>query len=744
MKGMRIIAVLLALACIGFAGWKTYSWWSEDQAQKGPPITKRPAPPVAVRPPLPPLKRPATFVLTSLPKWEPQTLSEGEWKQAYSAFTHEPFDKSGFSAVALPWRFAATPDAPESNGAIAHALAFLLSYDLDWSPASYDSRHGYSFFKASEKLPDKETGSYEPERVAALLRNGNATHAITGLLVRGKDGYVATLQIFDRDGKMVHEKEFEQPREFFQVLGDVSCDALSYFGTPGNEALNKHLHRARCRRMGVLDQLGRAALLEAGSLDELAIYNKVLTEEPGFTEVRLCRADLRLAEQGDPKAYADEQLQALRAGPSATALADFRPEYCTEPPTSSRMMQSVEQAAELAGADHPTIVAWRLKAFSPGDRAALGPALCRSDMKPYIAAAGRHPNHRPLLLTLLRAYKPDHYTPSIAPYDPEMVASLALASATNRAAAGSHGYEWYRITEAAHAMGRPHHVLAAARQLLQDPGDLQHIIACQEWIADAQMQLGHFSEAATLFTKVAKVERSGGQREHTIDRLGICAVLANQPELLDEVAADPRISAGRSGEFLLGCGKYLSGAVITRGDFPTEFNYGDYRLLLAEAELAQGGDFSRSDRRSTWSEWVTGYVDVPNRLRWALMEQYYRAQPALPHRAGFYEAAEWQFPDDPMVTAAVAAWRKAGGGPVLPTTDEVHANVTKRQWSGNERMPIWTSIARVRRELEEGRIDQAERLVKALDERYSTDPAPIAWLARKVEQAKKQPTTKGS
>ena len=61
--------------------------------------------------------------------------------------------------------------------------------------------------------------------------------------------------------------------------------------------------------------------------------------------------------------------------------------------------------------------------------------------------------------------------------------------------------------------------------------------------------------------------------------------------------------------------------------------------------------------------------------------------------------------------------------------------LAKRQWKAGERPPAWLAVARIRRDLEEGRPDDARRVLAAFREQFLTDHARVAWLARKVEQA---------
>jgi hypothetical protein len=364
--------------------------------------------------------------------------------------------------------------------------------------------------------------------------------------------------------------------------------------------------------------------------------------------------------------------------------------------------------------------------------------MTREQLMQLVQAAARNPNHRGLLLALAALQKSGQYPLEswLPPYDPELLASLCLAAASGRAAAPEgHGYEWYRVAEAARDLGRPGHVLAAVARFREEPADEEDALRCALWAAEARMQLCDFKRAANEFTALVAWDRFDYEREEATRQAAICAVLAGNDELLQRLAGDPRANVRRSGEFLAACRKYLAGEV-GRPDHPSGHGWDVEDVLLAEAELAQGGDFMRPDRPRVWSQWLQR-TEAPHdwRLKWVLLERYYRLQPSLPHAAGFYEAAEWQHPDDPYVASAVAAWRKSGGDRSLPSADEVIANVAAKQWSGWQKMPYWTAVARIRRDVEEGRPGDARRLLAAFPAYQRNRYALYAWLARKIEEA---------
>ena len=786
-KAIKVVATLFAVGCMGVAGWQLHAWYQEGQDAAA--YTRRmptagggrpnaPPTPAAPLTKLPPLAMPKSFVVRALPQPSrgSPTMTDADWAAAYPAFPHEPMDKSGFCAVPLPWRFAATPDADldgagaaPSDPAVAGALAFLLSYDLDWSPESYSTWHAYWVFRmAREALAGPASAVYDPGKIAAVVRGFGGTHAVGGALVRGKDGYVATLQVFDRDGKMVHEADFAKTKPFADVLGDVSADAIAFLGgKPVPPALVAHLHRPRCAKPESLVALGRVAFAEEGSAEELGAFEDVLKADPDFAEARIWRsglsewaadADAELEAAGAPATpSAAKRLSAARANelaavlgkvPHPAALSRLQPELCSSRPSVEQTAGWADATEKLAGKDHPAVHAWRVRRSGDLKINSWDVALTRSTIRPFVAAAGRHPNHRGLRDALLETMPEREYLPSLAPYDPELVAALSLAAATARGPIDEdRAAHWHRVAESAEALGRPTHVLEAVERIRRDAAGagaafgsgsslgFAQWVEVQRWAADAQMQLGRFDEAAMAYGSLARARANDVVRETAIELAAACSIISGRTDAVERMAADPRTTAGRSGDYLAACRKYLAGEPVSGPDFQLGHYWELKALLLAEAELAQGGDFARSDRSAVWRGLMETETLFRDRLGWLVLEQYYRRQPTLPHRTGFYEAGEWMFPDDPAVTAAVAAWRKAGGGPDLPTVDQVIANLTKKSWFMGERMPVWVPVARVRRELEGNHPDEARRMVGGLAQGYLNRKDLVSILTRRIDRA---------
>lgn len=744
MKWLKSLGLVIAFGCMGVAGWQVNEWRNEQRllpgSQQGRQVgTGRPAVPAtaAAAPgtPLPPAKRPPSFVLATVWRQALPTLSDADWRRAYPAFGHEPFDKSGFSAVPIPWRFGATDDAGPADPDVARAVPFLLSFDLAWSPESFGTRNGHFVFQRSGGRLAKVEAAYDPRDVATLVRAWNGTHAVGGVLVRGKDGYVATLQIFDRDGTAVHEAAFEKPQDFFAVMGDVSCEALRFLGTPPNAALAEHLHRRRCELPGSLATLGRAASEAEGSRAEAALYDEILAADPKFAEVRAWRADRRRADGDASRADRSAELAtSLADGLTVPALTDFAPTAVVASDEAARLSGWVDRAESLAGRDHPAVVARRLAQVGVLRADRWRVAMTTEELRPFLAAAGRHPNHLGLLTALADAHRePPSRGGALVPPDPEMEASLALAAVSGRGLPSfGHGDDWFRVMRAAHDLRRPDHVLAAAERWRDEPGTHYGSIEGERWIAEAYMDLGQFQVAADRYLAIARRTAGSSWDRDCVETAAACLALTGRATPLDALATDP--SAGSAGDFIARCQKFLAGEPIGPSTINPRSTRKGAELLIAEAELAQGGDFNRTDRARIWEHLaLNDGMGENGRARWIVLERFYRQQPTLRHAPGFYEAAEWEHPEDPYVTATVAAWRKAGGDATLPSADEVVATLTKSPQLYSERPAQWLAVARIRRDLEAGRPDDAKRVLAAF-RKFVPESVRAAWLARKIEE----------
>src|SRR5206468_4090565 len=111
------------------------------------------------------LPRGGHFPLADLTPQPVGTYNPKQVTAMLPAFKHVPFDKGGFSAIDLPFRYS--DPSSLGNADEANAFAFLLSNALDWAPGCYCSRHAYFVFKRSMEELEPMREEYNHGVIAA-------------------------------------------------------------------------------------------------------------------------------------------------------------------------------------------------------------------------------------------------------------------------------------------------------------------------------------------------------------------------------------------------------------------------------------------------------------------------------------------------------------------------------------------------------------------------------------------------
>ena len=127
----------------------------------------------------------------------------------------------------------------------AMAVSALVSNDLDWSPGCYCARHAYFVFKRERDAVNRFLQKYESSEVADFIHHWAATHAVGGQLIKTPDGYKGKLQIFDPQGKEVLTKQYDTARTYWDLLGDMDVDAMTFLDVKPSQIFSKFLHEPR-------------------------------------------------------------------------------------------------------------------------------------------------------------------------------------------------------------------------------------------------------------------------------------------------------------------------------------------------------------------------------------------------------------------------------------------------------------------------------------------------------------------
>ena len=357
--------------------------------------------PMAVRAadPTPPAAAAATtFLLGQEPAVPLPGKSPADLLSRWPAFRHADLDASGFNAVSMPLHVR-DPDHVGPTDDEAKAFAFLLSDDLDWSPACYCERHANFVFSRSDPAqiaaltPD---GEYDPAAVATLVQQWQATAAVGGTITRSAKGYSGELVLCGPDGHVTHRRSFDAPRPYWELLGDFSADALATLGPPPTPALVKLLHAPRCHDMASVAALGAASAFEAQSPQGLDALAAIVDRSPEFAEVRAWVAN-QAGWAGLATTDRDHQMAlALDVRPLPAPMMSMAARHLP-PDLAAKVPGWIAAATVLAGPDHPAVLLQRL-AQAPANRP-IDPDLRAA----ALASSAKYPNAYWLLDNTARA-----------------------------------------------------------------------------------------------------------------------------------------------------------------------------------------------------------------------------------------------------------------------------------------------------------------------------------------------------
>jgi tetratricopeptide (TPR) repeat protein len=577
-----------------------------------------------------PSSQPAAFFLSGI---EPQALPDdamGLIAQRWGGlFPHIPFDQAGFNVVSLPFQY----DDAEHLGdpAEAQAFAFLLSNDLDWAPGCYCARHAYFVFKESPFDIKALVGNYDLNVVAQLVKYWRGTHALGGTLARSRNGYTAHVVIYEKNAKVVWEKQYLNVQSYWTLLGTVDADVLTFLGEKPNDALAAYLCMPRCKHMESLVEMGNAAFLGRLSNEEFAVYEDILNKDPDFADVRHWWANQKGWADGDLKKESREQILTLRTRLNPDDLMYFHG-------TIGEFAPWVADIRRLCGEDHPlTLDAELCQALSQPNKSS--DVLARA-----LEGAARWPNADYLLSTLQRAYS----IYQIAGNDQDMVAGLRLASVQNLYEPGL-GKET-AITPLANSMIALGQYHIAADLLINHveptPDTEADIIWCLE-------QMGQFQVALFCFDHfTGNVE----DQYYLLPDAVFLAAMCDRRDVLADILQNHTDYLQKTGgrdvvEWFLARmdGKPASGAPPSRSKM-TNDPFGVDRLVIQfEEDMRDAGRTGLAPLKEKLQQF-------PNlRLGWIMKDGYERKSPDK-DAADFYQAMQWLYGDDPWGQSAVLDW----------------------------------------------------------------------------------------
>ena len=642
-------------------------------------------------------------------------LSSPKPARDWPMLRHAPIDSAGFNVLMLPMHYADPLDIGDS--AEASAFSFLLSSDLDFSPGSYNARHAYFVFKRSRKEMEPMRDDYDPVIVSQMIRDWRATHAVGGTITKNEKGYTGELQIFAPDGTVQTDKKFDQPRDYFELLGDMSVAVMTELDTPPNPALVKHLHEHRASSDSVL-LLGKAAFAKERSPEEFALYDQILKQDPDFGQVRYWAANQKGWQGMAADAQAEEFFQSLKSFPTIEAARTLDTSLLPDE-QAAQVPGLIKTVHELVGPDSPAV-----EEITLSTRTTDHPHPTADDLTAAQRIVAKYPNALALEDPLLR----NLFDGQIVPMDPAYCASLALVMLDNHFQTGNGGG---RVLPAELFAGLSNmaglsddSVAALLTQIDDYPGLAPQLL-------DALMLTGNYGTVCNAYMKFEpQLTQSSGQSEALA---ACCAGMAGRIDVLQHLLADrgEQLEKFRMKPLAQAYLAILQNqpvdtaavdkvATTARDYIPHTF----YLVLRSQLDLMAG----KSDRfedvlgETTWQP--------GSRRLWFLLDAYDQ-QSHRPELDDMYRALEFCYPGDEQVKVLVTGWKKrnaAGADPAVDVkkVDKLVANYPNRPWKKADGYALeieydvvpkglnWTVAAAAAAEVSAGHPAHARELVQRL------------------------------
>jgi hypothetical protein len=577
-------------------------------------------------------------VFASAPPIQPAQYETKELEKIFPEFQHQPFDRAGFDEVMLPFAYS----DPDHVGNPNEALAFdaLMSNDLDWSPGCYCARHAYFAFKRDRNRMQALRQGYTPELIAPVIEYWRATHAIGGELVRVGNGYEGTLQIFDRDGNQVFTQVYKRPHSFWDLLGAMDVDAMTFLDVAPSDILSNYLREPRCEHPQSLIDLGSAAFMEEKSLEEFDTYEKILKSDPSFSMVRFWYANQKHWQDGDLRSYAAQNALALSSRVELNALAEFNPRYCPDPDLAAEFPNWLDSAAQRASENSPIVIQCRLWHDCYGSE--TRDAIVERGLK----VAAKYPNALNLVSEL-----------ALKTNDSWMSASLLTCSLLDRYWPGIDSKSTEKQNLAFYCSRIGHEDISM--ELLSGEGPDQPRENLYD-LLESLCQAGRYSEAADMYQLLGPTFNptlSKWMAPYAV----FAAAVTGRKELLDRILTEQHdvLAAENLDKVFQAYRDAMDGKTIDPQQYlllhrTLDFSIKWNMLLVAYCDASQG--VSRNHRLLTECsfEWPI------DRLIWIAQDDYQRRDPSQ-DAAAFYDYLGWMFGGDPWVAKAVADFHQRGG-----------------------------------------------------------------------------------
>lgn len=259
--------------------------------------------------------------------------------------------EDAFRPIYLPFDYTATVASPDPNE--SYTFPHLLSMKADWIPDNTCTRHPFFVFQREpDRLPDLRKPS--PALLAAFTNSWTATHAVGGSLRETPNGCSGSLVVYDRQGQSVFSREYDEPRDYFQLMADMTADLFAFRKCPLSAELRAELERKCTSSDEALRAFGAAATVRPRSHDEWSCYEKALALDPDFAEARFWYGNQKGWDTGDDKLGFQLRGQALKSHLVFRAVAECTSVQLDE--ETARVIADARQKALKLAPENPEIL----------------------------------------------------------------------------------------------------------------------------------------------------------------------------------------------------------------------------------------------------------------------------------------------------------------------------------------------------------------------------------------------------
>ncbi|MCD4699138.1 MAG: hypothetical protein K8R91_01005 [Phycisphaerae bacterium] len=495
---------------------------------------------------------------------------------------------------------------------------------------------------------------YPEDMIKFAIEDWNATHAVGGELIHTRDGYAGTLLIFDRSAREVFRKDYEKPREYFDLLGDMSVETMKFLGHTPSRALVQHLHRRRCEHHQSIIDLGKAAFVKEKSKEEFGLYEGILKRDPGFADVRYWWANQKWWRDGDRAQYEYQMALAMNSYLVEAAVWDFTIKHPPDRKYAESYHRWLQGAEMLVGPDFPSLLLIRLESAYRNKKAS------HDLMVRATRAAAKYPNKHGFVWYLGEVHR-QRWSSG----DSDLAASIHLVGMRDRFVPSVNEKE-ASVEGFALAMMELGHNDIACQVLLpifqkKYAESSRYVVWFAGQLAESLGRMGRYEEATGYYRIAFKGLKEGDpEKNKALVKGAIAAVLAGKGDILKQILRDRHKELVKAKAlYLLEAyrdaldGKPVDIKAVEKKSWKTTTWWQNRQesIFLAQMDLLA----VKSTQRKNLGLWVSA---SPNdRSLWILFDAYDRKDPQ-PESACFYEAIEWLYGNDPWVKKSVADYRR--------------------------------------------------------------------------------------